>query len=130
MIIPFPIGLWVFALASDIAFMATGNSMWHDFAFYTILGGIIGALVAALPGFVDFASLDSPQTKKVALWHMILNLLAVVVFAIDLWQHSGPPTGSNSPLILSIIGIIIIIISGWLGGELVYVRGVAVEPAK
>jgi uncharacterized membrane protein len=35
--------------------------------------------------------------------------------------------GDNLPIILSVIGVAFITISGWLGGELVYVRGVAVK---
>jgi uncharacterized membrane protein len=34
------------------------------------------------------------------------------------------------PLLLSVLGIILITISGWLGGEMVYVHGVAVEPQQ
>ena len=128
MIIPLPIGLWVFSLVSDIAFKTGwGGPIWRDLAFYTMAGGIIGALLAALPGLLDFASINNPRSKKIALWHMSLNLLTVVLYAINLWLRTRPDTGSNLPFILSILGILILCVSGWLGGELVYVRGVAVE---
>ena len=52
-------------------------------AFYTLAGGIVGALIAALPGFVDLVGITNPKTKSIAIWHMLLNLLAVGVFAVD-----------------------------------------------
>ena len=67
------------------------------------------------------------RTKSIALWHMFINLLAVTTFAGDFWLRTKRAPGDNLPIILSVIGIILITISGWLGGELVYVRGVAVR---
>ena len=53
MLVVFPIGLWIFSLISDFAFLLTGHIAWNDVAFYTMTGGLIGALVAAAPGFID-----------------------------------------------------------------------------
>jgi uncharacterized membrane protein len=128
MLVALPIGLWIFSLVSDIIFkMGWGGAVWSDVAFYTIAGGTVGALIAALPGFVDLTSITNPKTKTIALWHMFINLLAVVIFACDFWLRTKRAPGDNLPIILSVIGIILITISGWLGGELVYVRGVAVK---
>jgi len=128
MLVPLPIGLWVFSLVCDIIFRAGwGTQIWNDVATYTIAGGIVGALLAALPGFVDLTALDNPKTKTIALWHMSINLLAVLVYAGNFWLRLRSAPGSMLPLVLSIAGIILIGISGWLGGELVYVRGVGVE---
>ena len=128
MLIPLPIGLWIFSLVSDIIFAAGwGGPVWHDVAFYTMAGGTVGALIAALPGFVDFTAIDNPKTKSIALWHMCINLLAVVIYAINLWLRTQSAPESKLPIALSVAGIVLIGISGWLGGELVYVRGVGVE---
>ena len=128
MLVPLPIGLWIFSLISDIIFkLGWGGPVWADVAFYTMAGGIVGALLAALPGMVDFTALTDPKTKSIGLFHMILNLLAVVVFAINLWLRTVSAPGSNLPVGLSILGIILISASGWLGGELVYSRGVGVD---
>lgn len=130
MLIPLPIGLWVFSLVSDIIFRAGwGGGIWNSVAVYTIAGGIVGALLAAVPGFMDLLSIDNPKVKKIGLWHMSLNLLAVVVYAINLWLRmpSTLPPASSLPVWLSVLGIVIICISGWLGGEMVYVHRVGVE---
>ena len=50
MLIPFPIGLWVFSLAADVTYRVGGDPIWLTMAYWTMLGGTIGALVAAVPG--------------------------------------------------------------------------------
>src|SRR5439155_1663671 len=63
-IIPLPIGLWIFSLVSDLIFkFGFGGPVWNDVAFYTLGGGIVGALIAALPGFIDLTDLQNPKTK-------------------------------------------------------------------
>jgi uncharacterized membrane protein len=127
-IIPLPIGLWIFSIVSDVIFkLGWGGPAWNDVAFYTLAGGIIGALIAALPGFIDLTDLQNPKTKSIAIWHMFINLLAVALYCVNFWLRMHRAPGDNLPIVLSVIGIILIIISGWLGGELVYVRGVAVK---
>ena len=127
-IIPLPIGLWIFSIVSDFIFkLGWGSPVWNDVAFYTLAGGIIGALIAAVPGFIDLTGLTNPKTKTIAIWHMMINLLAVALYCVNFWLRTQRAPGDNLPILLSVIGIGLIIISGWLGGELVYVRGVAVK---
>ena len=58
---------------------------------------------------------------------MLLNLLAVGVFAVDFWLLMSRPAGDKLPIIHSVVGVVLITITGYLGGEMVYVRGVAVK---
>jgi len=127
-IIPLPIGLWIFSLISDLIYkFGFGGVVWNDVAFYTLAGGIVGALIAALPGFIDLTDLQNPKTKSIAIWHMIINLLAVALYCVNFWLRMHRAPGDNLPIVLSITGVMLITISGWLGGEMVYVRGVAVK---
>ena len=127
-IIPLPIGLWIFSLVSDLIFkFGYGSAVWNDVAFYTLAGGIVGALIAALPGLIDLLSIENPKSKSIGIWHMIINLLAVALYCINFWLRMQRPPGDNLPIVLSVIGVVLIIISGWLGGEMVYIRGVAVK---
>jgi len=128
MLVALPIGLWIFSIVSDLIFkFGLGSPVWNDVALYTVAGGIVGALIAALPGFVDLIGLQNPKTMTIAIWHMFINLLAVALYCFNFWVRMHRPPGDNLPILLSAIGIVLIIISGWLGGELVYVRGVAVK---
>jgi len=127
-LIPLPIGLWIFSIVSDLIFkLGFGGPVWNEVAFYTLGGGIVGALIAALPGFIDLTDLQNPKTKSIAIWHMFINLLAVALYCVNFWLRMHRAPGDTLPIALSVGGIVLIIISGWLGGELVYVRGVAVK---
>jgi len=129
MLVPLPIGLWVFSLVADILFRVSGNGVWSSVAYYTMAGGIIGALLAALPGLVDFVALKPSPVKKIALWHMTINITAVILFCINLYLRTGAPETTLS-FVLSIIGVGAIFVSGWLGGQMVYVHGLGVDETE
>ena len=86
-----------------------------------------------VPGFIDllFYKGDAPPVKKIALTHMANNLIAVVLYAINIWLRTGGPTSTgtsmSAPVLLSIIGVALLCVSGWLGGQMVHVYGVGVE---
>jgi uncharacterized membrane protein len=127
MLVVFPIGLWVFSLVSDFIFVTgVGGPVWSTIAAYTMAGGLVGALLAAIPGLIDLLSIRDPQVKKVGLTHMTLNLIVVVLYAINLWLRLATGSGTGLPMVLSIVAVLMLGISGWLGGELVYRHGVAV----
>ena len=127
MLVALPIGLWVFSLVSDIIYRAGwGPAVWNDVAFYTMAGGIVSALIAAVPGLIDLLSL-SGRPKVIGIWHMCFNLIAVAIFALSLWLRTTNPPGAMLPFALSIVGVVLLGVSGWLGGELVYRHAVAVE---
>lgn len=127
MLVVFPIGLWIFSFVCDlIYYFGSGSAMWNDVAYVAMAGGIIGALIAAVPGFIDFLAL-SGRPKTIAATHMTINLCLVVLFAINLYARTGGVAVDSYPIVLSILGVIALAISGWLGGQLVYVHSIAVE---
>jgi uncharacterized membrane protein len=134
MIIPFPIALWVFSLLADVIYLWRGNPVWRDWiAFYALLGGIIGAALAAVFGIIDWLSIKDRAVKKVADWHARLNVIALLVFAASFYLRTAGGSGwiggsYTIPLLLSVVGVVLITISGYLGGELVFRHGVAVNP--
>jgi uncharacterized membrane protein len=131
MLVPIPLGLWIFSLVCDLIYIfGWGGAIWDDLAFYTMAGGLVGAFLAAAPGLLDYRSLTLPTVKNVATAHMIMNLAVVVLFAVNLGLRTQYPPGTGALVLLSAIGVVLLGISGWLGGELVYVHGVAVEPQR
>ena len=130
MLVTLPIGLWIFALVCDVVRAAGGAANWGSVATYCVGAGIVGALLAAVPGLIDYFSIDEAEMKRIATLHLALNLGAVVIFAIDLWLRFRLPAESSVPLGLSIIGIVAIGVGGWMGGEMVYVKGMAVEAVE
>lgn len=133
MIIPFPIALWVFSLIADLIYLWGGNPLWRDYiAFYTLLGGIIGGAAAAVPGVIDWLSLKDREVVKIANWHARLNVIALLIFAASFYLRTMSGAGLVSgnytiPVGLSVLGVILIAISGWLGGEMVFKHGVGVD---
>jgi len=127
MLVPLPIGLWIFALVADVVIHAGGDPGWRTAAFYAIGVGIVGALLAAIPGLIDLVSLPPGPTRRTGIIHMVLNLVAVAIFAINFLTRFKTVDHSGR-LLLTALGIVVIGISGWLGGKLVYEGGVGVAP--
>ena len=129
MLIPFPIALWIFSLASDLIYLfGFGGPVWKSVALYTMIGGIIGGAAAAIPGYVDYRTLTDPVIVRVAQMHMVINVGLVLLFTINAGLRIINGSDALLPVFLSLIGVAALGISGWLGGELVYVQGVAVQP--
>src|SRR5262249_12253918 len=129
-LVMFPIALWVFSFVCDLlALNSTNNSwFWTDLAFYTMAGGIIGALGAAVPGFIDYVGLPHSRVRHIATIHMVLNVTVLVlyIFNLGLRVHDAVKA-TSSGVAISAIALVLLAISGWLGGSLVHVHGVAVE---
>jgi uncharacterized membrane protein len=127
-LIPLPIGLWVFSLVADLVFLfGWGGPAWKEVAWYTIGGGIVGAVLAAVPGLIDFFSITDRRAGRVALFHLVCTVTALLVFVISFVFRYRDPLGAG-PVVVSAIGVIVLGIGGWLGGELVFVHGMGVKP--
>ena len=132
MLIVFPIALWIFSLVCDIIYHAgSQNTLWKAVAFYSMAGGIIGALMAAIPGFIDYLSLPAGRVKKIATTHLVLNLIVTAVFIFNLGiRYNAMPSSDMFGVALSIVGIAVLGVSGWLGGALVYEHRVGVSSSR
>jgi uncharacterized membrane protein len=128
MLVPIPIGLWLFSFVCDlIAMRAADPSTWVAASFYAMVGGVLGALAAAIPGLIDMLSLKGRPVQKTALEHMALNLTVVALFAINAWLRARGVIGGGASLAVSAIALVLLLVSGWLGGKMVYEAGVAVN---
>jgi len=119
--------LWIFSGKHTGARDNWGGDVWRQVAFYTMAGGIITALIAAVPGFIDLLSINQPKLKRIGIFHMIINLVVVGLYVINLLLRRGGLTEEPTPIILSGIGVVLFGISGWLGGELVHRYRVSVD---
>src|SRR5438093_13448756 len=104
MLVPFPIALWIFSLISDIVYgLGWGGILWNEMAFYTMAGGILGALAAAVPGLIDYLSMSDQQTSKITKTHMIVNLTIVGIFIADLLLRTMFAPDAVLPVVVSLI---------------------------
>ena len=92
-----------------------------------MVGGLIGALVAAVPGLIDLLSLTNPAVRRIAVIHMSINLTVVALYAVNIWLRTHGSGSSGLPFILSIAAVGMLAVSGWLGGKMVHVSGVGVD---
>ncbi len=130
MLIVFPLGLLIMALIFDVVYFATDNTAFATAAYWDIAAGIIGGLLAAVFGLIDWLNIPSgTRAKSVGLWHGIGNVVVVALFALSWWLRSGDPAHapSTTAFILALVGIGIGAVTGWLGGELVDRLGVGVD---
>ena len=125
MLVTIPIGLWVFSLICDFVFVASGDARWAVTAYFTLGSGIIGALVAAVPGLIDLLGLRDPRALRIGTFHLVLNLAIVAAQAANFWLRMQDDGHADVlPRAISIVAVVALIISGWLGGQLVHVLGV------
>jgi uncharacterized membrane protein len=131
MLVVFPLGLLATAVIFDILYMFTGNTAFPVASFYMIAAGILGGLTAALFGFIDWLALpNNSRAKSIGGWHGIGNVVIVVLFAVSWFLRRDNPNFIPDGLasILSFAGVALALITGWIGGELIYRLGVGVDP--
>jgi uncharacterized membrane protein len=130
LLVTIPIGCWVLALLTDIAYWRGGWAMWAYASTWLIGAAIVSALIAALAGFADFFGDRRIREIRRAWWHMLGNLTAVGVAVVNFIVHMRDGAAAVIPtgLLLSAVTVAILLFTGWQGGELVFRHGVAVHP--
>lgn len=129
MLIVFPLGVLATSVILDIVYLITKHGAWTDASYHIIPVGVLGGLAAALFGLLDWLSVPSgTRAKTIGGWHGGGNVVVVALFAISWWlRRSGPATPSGGALTLSFIGVLLALVTGWLGGELVTRLGVGMD---
>jgi uncharacterized membrane protein len=128
MLIVFPLGLLATSFFFDIGWMATHKPGLAVAAYYMIAAGIIGGLVAAVFGLIDWLAIPrGTRAKMIGVWHGGGNVVVVALFAASWWLRRGVEAAPTSAIVLSALGVGLALITGWLGGELVDRLGVGVN---
>ena len=131
MLIVFPLGLLATAVIFDVIYLVGGNAAFTTASFYMIAAGVIGGLLAALFGFIDWLALpNNSRAKSIGAWHGIGNVVIVTLFAISwlLRRDNLNFVPGGLALALSFAGVVLALVTGWIGGELVYRLSVGVDP--
>ncbi len=129
MLIVFPLGLLATAVIFDIITLATGELRWTEVAFYMIGAGIIGGLLAAIFGLIDYLAIpNGTRAKRVGVAHGLGNVIVLLLFAGS-WalRWNDPAYPGTLAFTLGILGVLLALVTGWLGGELVDRLGVGVD---
>jgi uncharacterized membrane protein len=128
MLVPIPIACFVGTLLTDIAYWQTANMQWANFSAWMLTVGLVVALLAVIAGFIDFLG-DRRIRDLRAVWiHAIGNAIALVLAIVNAFIHSRDAYTSVVPtgLILSALTVLILLVTGWMGWEMVYRHRVGV----
>jgi uncharacterized membrane protein len=128
MLVPFPIAFFTATLVCDLVYRHTGELFWFTATQYLLSAGIIMALVAAVAGFIDFLGDARIRALTVAWAHMLGNLLLVVIQALNGYRRHdlGAQAVVSTGLTLSLLAVLVMLVTGWLGWEMVYRKRVAI----
>jgi uncharacterized membrane protein len=133
MFVGFPITLYTAAFVCFIVYQANGDPFWFKVAYYSNIGGVLTALLAAVPGFLDWF-LGIPKgvaAKKRGLIHAALNVTALTAFAINIFVLRGtvgnPPATIGTSILLTGIGFMLTMAAGYHGFALIGTHKVGVD---
>ena len=128
MVVPIPIGLLAVAAASDLAHLLTGDAFWARASRWLIGGGLLGGLVAAVLGMVDFRTIRAAR-GPVGTAHAAGNATILGLSGVSLLLRQGAPRGVPVlAMALSAVASGMLALTGWLGGELSFRHGIGVIP--
>jgi uncharacterized membrane protein len=127
-LVPFPLGLLTTSVIFDVIHLLTGGARWAEISFWMIAAGVVGGLLAAVFGLIDWLSIPpGTRAKMVGLGHGLSNVVMVVLFALSWLLRSGAPGDPGVlPIVLSFLGVGLASLGGFLGGELVFRMGIGV----
>jgi uncharacterized membrane protein len=134
MLVSYPIAFYTASAVAWIIFVLHGGYEWVDIAIVATAGGVIMAVVAAIPGFIDWSTgiPTGSAAKRHGAIHMTLNLVALVLMVInaalhlDRWISTIHPR-SLSGFILSAMAVLCTVGAGYFGWTMVQSDGVGVE---
>lgn len=131
MLIPFPIVCFVGAFVVDLIYLNTGDAGWATASRWLLGFGLATAVLAAATGLIDYMGDDRIRRLSHALQHMLANVAAVVVELVNLLVRLGNDGAIGSlGVYLSGAAVLILLFSGWRGGDLVYVHRVGVHDRR
>ena len=126
MLIAIPVTTYLATFASLIALGVTRDPFWFRLGLWANLVGVVSALVAAVPGAIDLVTVVPRRTvaRRTGVFHALTNVAALVLFAINLYLMSDAYGGAETynrtaGLVLTGGGILLTMIAGWFGWEMV-----------
>lgn len=133
MLVHYPIALWTTSLVTDLIFYFQRNTSLVLISKFLIAAGIVGAILAAIPGIIDWLTITDPVVTKIANWHARLNIAALVIFGASLYLRMKYHGASlvdfhlKIPFLVSLVGWLLMAISASLGGKMVYEHRMGVK---
>jgi uncharacterized membrane protein len=128
MLVAYPIAFYTATLVAYVVFVlwSSGDYAWMKIAIAANGAGVVMAAVAAVPGFVDWATgiPSGSPARRHGLIHMALNVVALVLFLINLIVHLGAWNHTIHPhtavgAVLALLGLLCTLGAGFFGWTMV-----------
>ena len=128
MLVPFPIVCFVGAFVTDIAYARTYDMTWATFSIWLLTTGLVIAGLAVIAGAVDYFTSPRVRSLPVAKLHVIGNAVALSLSIVNAFVHSRDGYTAVVPTGITLSGVVVLIlaVTAWAGGSLVYRHGVGV----
>ena len=128
MLVPFPIVCFILTFVADILYTRTHDTSWSTASVWLLVVGLLFAALAAIAGLTDFLGDDRVRGASDAVKHMLANVTAVVLELVNVilrWRDTG--FIDSTGVYISGIVVLILLYSGWKGGDLVFRHGIGVS---
>jgi uncharacterized membrane protein len=130
MLIVVPLGSFIAAVVFDALYLWGGREGFAMVGYWNIAAGVVGGLLAAVFGLIDWTAIPSnTRAKRIGLLHG-LNMVVVVALFAFAWvtRYGGADVGaSRNIFLIEVAALVLGTVGGWLGGELVDRLGVGVD---
>lgn len=128
-LIHFPVAALVGLIATDIAFLFSDDPFWARASLWLAGVGAIGGWVAGLAGLFDLLLVSQIRRLITAWCHAILAVMLLSLATLNWLQRLPDPTLAVLPqgIYLSVLSGLLITVTGYLGGRLVYEYAVGVN---
>lgn len=122
MLIPFPIAFFVGTFVSDLIYWQTNIPAWAAATPWLLGAGLVMAALAAVMGLIDVFGDQQIRQLSTTWWHAGANVLVVLIELYNLFlrYQEGPSAIVPNGLVLSLIATLLLVFSGWKGGDLVF----------
>jgi uncharacterized membrane protein len=130
MLIVVPLGSFIAAVVFDGIFLWRGNPGFATVGYWNIAAGIVGGLLAAVFGLIDWTAIPKgTRAKRIGLLHGGNMVVVVALFAFVWWTRytSVDGTLTTNVFFIELAALVLGTVGGWLGGELVDRLGVGVD---
>lgn len=131
LLVELPVSLWPAAFVMDLLTrLGIGGNSLVKTAFVAVLLGVLAAFPAALAGVMDWSGVKKKNpARRLGLIHLILNASATVLAFISLilripFLEAGEVR--SVPVILMAGVTVLVAVSSYLGGRMVYDYGISV----
>lgn len=128
-LVGFPITFFISTLGFDLVSAWRDSDALAELAGYLNVLGIISAVAAAIPGLIDYIKVIPPASsaKKRGTQHGILNSLALLLFVVAWFYRNSDDPQASWQIIIELIAVVLMGISGWLGGTLVHRNQIGID---